>query len=81
MTGPNCRWCQQPTDAEFVGIGLGGHQQVTGGVCDNCGAVEMSPYRVPDGRLTEEEMATYWHAPFEDHPDYSPYSLEGDGTA
>lgn len=69
---PDCRWCGSLCDAEFVDTGVG-HQQVTGGVCHECGAVQMSPYRVPDGIISEVEMATYWHGPFEDHPDYSPF--------
>lgn len=74
--GPECRWCRERTDAEFVDVGVGlGGVQVTGGICDNCGGVEMGPYLV-GGLISEEEMATKWHGPFEDHADYSPFNPE-----
>ncbi|UPW35916.1 hypothetical protein QE320_gp138 [Pseudomonas phage EM] len=71
MNGPNCRWCGEKTDAEFVDVGIG-WQQVTGGVC-GCGGYENGPYQ-NDGRLSEVEFATYWLGPFEDHPDFSPFN-------
>lgn len=78
MGAPDCRWCGSLCDAEFVDVGVGPWAQVTAGVCDSCGAVQMSPHYTPDGLISEVEMATAWWAPFEDHPDYSPYALHGD---
>lgn len=70
---PNCRWCGELCDAEFVDVGVG-QVQVTAGICEACCAVEMSPYFLPDGKITEVEMVTGWHGPFEDDPDYSSFN-------
>jgi hypothetical protein len=74
MNGPNCRWCNSVTDAEFVDVGVG-MVQVTGGLCLECGALEMGPYQT-DGRITEVEMATLWRAPMTDHWQFSPYNCD-----
>lgn len=77
MNGPNCRWCSQPTDAEYVDVGVG-FVQVTGGQCA-CGGDEMGPHQT-DGRITEVEMATLWRGPFEDCPHYSPFNPDQQET-
>jgi hypothetical protein len=71
MNGPNCRWCEKPTDAEFVDVGVG-FVQVTGGQC-SCGAYEMGPYMV-GGMISEVELETLWRGPFEDEPEFSPFN-------
>jgi hypothetical protein len=73
MNGPNCRWCNQSTDAEYVDVGVG-CVQVTGGRCD-CGSYEMGAYMV-DGRITEVEQATLWTGPSEDRAEFSPFNPE-----
>ncbi|QGK90339.1 hypothetical protein QE345_gp050 [Pseudomonas phage vB_PA45_GUMS] len=79
MNGPECRWCGERTEAEFVDVGLGWMQQVTGGMCHRCGGYENGHYQ-NDGRLSEVEFATYWSGPFEDYADFSPFNhmREGD---
>ena len=75
---PKCRWCDSETDAEFVDVGIG-YVQVTGGQCA-CGAYEMGPFQ-NDGRITEEEFASAWLGPVEDHPDFSPFNHMREGDA
>ena len=71
MKGPECRWCGEATDAEFVDVGIG-MVQVTGGECA-CGGRELGPY-MNNGRLTEEEFATAWQGPYEDWAMFSPFN-------
>jgi hypothetical protein len=72
MNGPNCRWCNTVTDAEFVDVGVG-YVQVTGGLCHQCDGYEMGPYQT-DGMISEVEMATMWRGPIEDHEEFSPFN-------
>lgn len=71
MNGPECRWCNEKTDAEFVDVGVG-WVQVSGGQC-SCGAYEMGPYMV-GGMISEVELTTLWRGPFEDHAEFSPFN-------
>lgn len=54
-----CPFCNGPTDAEFVDIGVG-FQQVSPARCNDCGAVQFNPY---DDELpaSEEEHRAGWH--------------------
>jgi hypothetical protein len=74
MNGPPCRWCNQPTEAEFVDIGVG-YEQVTGGRCWDCCADERGPY-LNGGLISEVEWVTMWSAPAEDYPEFSPFNPE-----
>lgn len=65
MRGPNCRWCDSATDAEFVDVGVG-FVQVTGGFCLACGGHELASHQI-DGLISEVEMATGWLGPEEDY--------------
>lgn len=71
MNGPECRWCNLETDAEFVDVGVG-LVQVTGGIC-GCGGYEMGPYMV-GGMISEVEMQTMWRRPYEDEDDFSTFN-------
>ncbi|AYN97232.1 hypothetical protein EAW52_10705 [Pseudomonas sp. LTJR-52] len=75
MNGPKCRWCGSQTEAEYVDVGIG-YQQVTGGQCWDCGALELGPHLVKQSRCSEVEMATLWHGPVEDCADFSPFNPE-----
>ena len=71
MNGPECRWCNRATDAEFVDVGVG-YVQVSGGRC-SCGGYEMGRYMV-GGMISEIELATMWRGPFEDCAEFSPFN-------
>lgn len=57
-----CPYCKtECNNAEYVHNGLG-LQQVTPNYCDNCGAIQISPYDSREN-LTGKELATNWYEP------------------
>lgn len=56
-----CGWCGSiDTDAEFVDNGVG-MQQVSAGMCNHCGAVQISPFNA-EQHMHPEDVKRGWYA-------------------
>lgn len=77
MAGGRCPWCHGPTYQETVYIDLGYSIPVEPENCPGCVA-QAADWRYGIPHATEEEMATGWHRPMDEDPDYldmSPYAF------
>lgn len=57
-----CGWCGAKADAEHVDNGIG-WQQVSPGMCGDCGAVEMGAFDSPRDVSTEERKRGWYMGP------------------
>lgn len=70
----NCPYCNHPTEADFVDIGVG-MTQCGPYHCTRCYASEIGPFDKPR-ELTEREKQTCWYAP-ESEPGSSANVING----
>lgn len=64
-----CPWCKGETWQEHVYIDLGHSVPVEPENCMGCTS-QASDWRYGIPQATEEEMATGWHRPLDEYPEY-----------